>query len=79
MFEFTVNGLKTLQPYKDAKRGISIYGTAEDNIILEADFGVTVIWNGKSTRAQVELCSAYDGYVCGLCGNADGNSNITQI
>ena len=69
---FTVDGLVTPYPYNDLERGIKVYQTVRD-LILEADFGVKIKWNGRH-RVEVKLCDAYNEYVCGLCGNSDGNN-----
>lgn len=70
---FTVNGLATYPPYNDFNNGIQIYGVG-DGLAFIGNFGLTVIWNGDD-RSEFQLCSDYAGYVCGLCGNANGNSS----
>ena len=46
---------------------------AGKNLMLEVDkIGLVVSWDGNHA-IQVKLCSTYRSYVCGLCGNFDGN------
>lgn len=44
-------------------------------LTFSTDFGLTIVWDGNN-RADVYLCDEYKTHVCGLCGNADGKSNI---
>lgn len=75
---FTVNGLTTYPPYNDFNAGIQIYGVG-DGLAFIGNFGLTVVWNGDD-RSEFQLCDDYAGYVCGLCGNANGdNSRANEI
>ncbi|CAF0928390.1 unnamed protein product, partial [Brachionus calyciflorus] len=68
---FTVNGKAMTNSYKDDFNGLRVYVSA-GNIVFATDFGLMVKWNGVH-KAEVTLCNYYSKYVCGLCGNADGN------
>jgi len=70
---FTRNYLEAPVPFKEEGKGIQVFQTL-DSLVLVADFGVNITWNGKGS-VKIKLCDAYNGYVCGLCGNADGNEN----
>uniref|UniRef100_A0A8C6W076 VWFD domain-containing protein n=1 Tax=Nothobranchius furzeri TaxID=105023 RepID=A0A8C6W076_NOTFU len=41
-------------------------------IVIEANNGLILIWN-KKTTLMIKLSSSFNGKVCGLCGNFDGN------
>ncbi|XP_048463236.1 mucin-2-like [Rhincodon typus] len=43
-------------------------------LTVEADNGLILIWD-KKTSVFIKLSPAYQGYICGLCGNFDGNAN----
>ncbi|XP_074854647.1 mucin-5B-like [Carettochelys insculpta] len=42
-------------------------------LVVEAENGISVIWD-KKTSIFIKLSPAFQGQVCGLCGNYDGNS-----
>ena len=65
---FLRNGIPYPTPYDD-KNGIDVF-VQGSYIVLNAGFGLSIRWNG--IILQVLLCNEYAGYVCGLCGNADG-------
>jgi hypothetical protein len=67
---FTVNGQRRNTPYKgrNGEQAINIGG----QLVFTTKFGLTILWDGNQ-QAQVLLCDTYRRYVCGLCGNADGN------
>lgn len=67
-YAITINGAPVKSPFSSG--GINIY-FAGGNVVYATDFGLTVYWDGRQ-RYNLYLCSAYGGYVCGLCGNADG-------
>lgn len=70
---FTVNGVTRTAPFTDAfGTQIVING---GKLVLGTVFGLTVAWNGIS-KVEETLCDAYSTYVCGLCGNGDGTTNI---
>ncbi|CAF0786128.1 unnamed protein product [Brachionus calyciflorus] len=71
--EFTLNGKKVASNYIDEYNGIRIYYSL-GFLIFTTEFGLTIKWNGIH-KAEITLCDYYSKYVCGLCGNADGNSN----
>ncbi|XP_061577699.1 mucin-5AC-like [Cololabis saira] len=41
-------------------------------LVIEARNGLVLIWD-KKTTLMIKLSSAFQGKVCGLCGNYDGN------
>lgn len=59
-------------PFNDVGEMIDIYMQGA-NLVLSTDFGLTVAFDGNH-RMSLTLCDAYKGTVCGLCGNADGDS-----
>ncbi len=48
--------------YKSGQGGLMKFNTS---------YGLNVIWDGEKTIG-ISLSSNYAGFVCGLCGNADG-------
>lgn len=68
-YVYTVNGLLRQGAFTDSN-GVNIY-IAGGRLFFTAPFGLVITWDGDN-RADVQLCSAYSSYVCGLCGNADG-------
>lgn len=65
----TINAFPITVPYSNDI--LSIFYVA-DRLALTTQFGLTIYWDGIS-KMSLTLCTAYSGYVCGLCGNADGN------
>ena len=66
---FTLNGINRTTPYYD-KSGV-VVSLIGGKLQLTTSFGLSVVWDGY-TKAQVSICDSYAGFVCGLCGNADG-------
>lgn len=56
--------------YLDNNRTVKIYMKGEI-LFLTTNFGLTVRWDGYH-KADIIVCDEYAGFVCGLCGNADG-------
>ncbi|KAJ8043154.1 IgGFc-binding protein [Holothuria leucospilota] len=56
-------------PFDDGS--ISVYRTGD--IVAVTSFGLKITYNGEND-AEIFLPPDYFGHVCGLCGNADGNS-----
>jgi hypothetical protein len=72
---FTLNGVSYKIPYADQTNGINIVMSG-NHLVFSTTFGLTVQWyNDEYAAYDVSLCDAYANYVCGLCGNADGNPN----
>jgi hypothetical protein len=67
---FTVNGQRRTTPYRGRNGEQAI--VIGDQLVFTTKFGLTILWDGNQ-EAQVLLCDTYRRYVCGLCGNADGN------
>jgi hypothetical protein len=67
-FFFSINNITSPAPYHSDK--LTITSTCSQMILTTA-FGLTIIWDGNQ-KADIYLCDDYKGYVCGLCGNADG-------
>ncbi|KAG8438103.1 hypothetical protein GDO86_008695 [Hymenochirus boettgeri] len=53
-------------PYKIRHMGIYL--------VVEADNGLILLWD-KKTGIFIKLSKDFEGTVCGLCGNYDGNGN----
>ena len=70
LIPFTVNGVSRTAPYSETT-GINIVLNG-GKLVFGATFGLTITWDG-SNAATESLCDAYSTYVCGLCGNADGD------
>jgi len=73
---FEVNGLLRPVPFNDKKNAIDVFQSGK-NLLFSTGFGLTIVWNGNH-QAEVSLCDAYANSVCGLCGNADGNSTLAN-
>ncbi|XP_016414652.1 mucin-5AC-like [Sinocyclocheilus rhinocerous] len=43
-------------------------------LMIEANNGLMLIWDRKTT-IHIKLSPEFNGHVCGLCGNYDGNAN----
>ena len=67
---FTINGVSITAPYSEST-GLNIVMNG-GKLVFSASFGLTITWDG-SNAATESLCDAYSTYVCGLCGNADGD------
>lgn len=67
---FSINGINMVNNYRDEFNGLRVYISA-GNLIFTTNFGLMIKWNGIH-KAEVTICSYYENYVCGLCGNADG-------
>ena len=69
----TVNGIPRNPPYNDIANGISIQNIG-DNLQLTTNFGLVSLTFGGPYSAQLALDGSYGKFVCGLCGNGDGNA-----
>ncbi|KAM4618062.1 uncharacterized protein O3C94_021919 [Discoglossus pictus] len=65
-FEVIERGIGAEVPYK--VRNMGIY------LVLEADNGLILMWD-KKTSIFIKLSYNFEGNVCGLCGDYDGNGN----
>lgn len=70
--QFFINGFVRPYPYSAEPHGIEVF-MLDSWLVLTADFGLKVAFDGLSGKFEVKLCEAYRDHVCGLCGNADGN------
>ncbi len=69
---FTVNNINIGLPYQDEN---GVRATRNGNyIVITTPFGLKIEYDGDYNGAYY-LCDSYAGFVCGLCGNADGNRN----
>lgn len=68
--QFSVDGQLTDVPYYDAANQVSVF-LGGGRLWFTTKFSLNVAWDGD-VRFDVNLCSTYSKYVCGLCGNADG-------
>jgi hypothetical protein len=66
---FTVNGIPNSAPYNDNFVNVLVIAK---KLVLSTNFGLTITWDGSNAATQ-SLCDAYSPYICGLCGNGDGN------
>ena len=66
-----INNVVRSPPYSDAKQGINVFMSG-GSLKFTTNFGLSITWGGKS-KAEILLDSAYGSFVCGLCGNGDGN------
>ncbi|XP_040183629.1 mucin-5AC-like isoform X11 [Rana temporaria] len=64
--EVVERGIGGVVPYKVRHMGIYL--------IIEADNGLILMWD-KKTSIFIKLSKEFEGKVCGLCGNYDGNGN----
>ena len=55
--------------YESENVKIFFYG---EYILFTAAFGLTISWDGDQI-SDVSLCDSYNEYVCGICGNSDGD------
>jgi hypothetical protein len=69
---FTLNGIEVGLPFEDEN---GVRADRRGNfVIISTKFGVRVEFDGSYTHF-IYVCDTYTGFVCGLCGNADGNRN----
>jgi hypothetical protein len=69
-FRVKVNGTKVELPY--AYEGlVHINKTEDEEIVVNTNLGIKIIWNGYSNYLQVEAPVSYKRKLCGLCGNYD--------
>nr|XP_026689876.1 mucin-2-like [Ciona intestinalis] len=67
-------GDRLLSSHRYAERGIAVYQVGQ-YVRVETRFGITIMWSGGGV-AEIEMKKGYyRGTVCGLCGNADGDSS----
>lgn len=71
---FSKNGNVKFIPFDDGIVQVFEQGT---KMTLTTSFGVTMTFDGNYLM-EVMLCTEYLGYVCGLCGNADGNATAAN-
>lgn len=72
-FEVEVNGNSSSLPVHYDNGRVSVHVIQSGSILkLSTSFGLTVDWDGNN-RGDVSLCDSYANYVCGLCGNGNGN------
>ncbi|CAH2325388.1 mucin-5B [Pelobates cultripes] len=64
--EVVERGFEGKVPYKVRHMGIYL--------VIEADNGLILMWDQR-TSIFIKLSSNYEGTVCGLCGNYDGDRN----
>ncbi|XP_071800913.1 uncharacterized protein [Asterias amurensis] len=64
-----VDNEKIRSPYE--KDGVTIIDGSNNRVILMTDFGLRVVWDGRS-KVEVYLTEDYKHEVEGLCGNYDG-------
>ena len=67
---FSLNGQVRRPPYIDTNGTQIIF--VGGKVQFSTNFGLTILWDGY-TQAYTTLCDSYSNYVCGLCGNANGN------
>ena len=70
---FTVNGVQKNTPFNDFTNGISVQ-IVGGSLQLTTQFGLVSLTFGDASSAQLALDTKYAQYVCGLCGNGDGNA-----
>ncbi|XP_066438453.1 mucin-5AC-like [Eleutherodactylus coqui] len=64
--EVLERGIGEVAPYKVRHMGIYL--------VIEADNGLILMWD-KRTSLFIKLSKDFEGKVCGLCGDYDGNGN----
>ncbi len=69
---FTVNNLNTNLPFED-ENGVRVVRNG-NNVVITTSFGLRIEYDGDYNGVYY-LSDSYAGFVCGLCGNADGNRN----
>lgn len=68
---FTMNEKNMVNNYNDEFNGLRVYISGR-NLVFTTNFGLMIKWDGVH-RVEVTICNYYANFVCGLCGNADGN------
>ncbi|KAM3590121.1 uncharacterized protein V6R79_004028 [Siganus canaliculatus] len=71
-----VNGTRFFPPVNSIS-GISIYLSGKF-VVLETSFGLRVRFNGNH-HADVTLPTSYNGLLCGMCGNFNGNPSDDNL
>ncbi len=74
---FTINGVKRNAPYADDTNGINIVKNG-GKLLFSTNFGLSIDWDGRESVGYT-LCDAYSKYICGLCGNGDGNNGNDYV
>ena len=80
LLPLTINGVSYKTPFSDKLNGINIVQIGK-SLTFSTNFGLTIQWSSHDFATyHVSLCDAYAGFVCGLCGNADGKifSNLIE-
>jgi hypothetical protein len=67
-----VNNIQRNTPFYDSSTGISIQNLG-GSLQLTTNFGLLSLTFGGLQSAELSLDPKYAGYVCGLCGDGDGN------
>jgi len=67
-----VNNIQRNPPFYDSSTGISIQNLG-GSLQLTTNFGLLSLTFGGQQSAELSLDPKYAGYVCGLCGDGDGN------
>ena len=70
-FNLKINGIQQKQYFN----GPVSFAKSGSNFLLTIDIGLKVLWDGNQV-ITVNLCNTYKGYVCGLCGNFDGEQAL---
>ncbi|XP_068612287.1 zonadhesin, like [Brachionichthys hirsutus] len=71
-----VNGTAVVPPITSID-GIKIYLSGRF-VVLETSFGLQVRYNGDH-HADVSMPTSYNGLLCGMCGNFNGNSKDDNL
>ncbi|KAL7374402.1 hypothetical protein ABVT39_000053 [Epinephelus coioides] len=71
-----VNGTVVVPPVTSIS-GVKIYLSGKF-VVLEASFGLRVRFDGNH-HADVTLPTSYNGLLCGMCGNFNGNSKDDNL
>ena len=68
-----VDGILSSKPYKNPVN--DVYVSYNRGSIIFATKSMEIYWDGYD-RIDIYLSDNYKGKVCGMCGNADGNSRF---
>jgi hypothetical protein len=68
---FTKNGNERPYPYMDSNN-VQVFLQGR-KLVLTTTFGLSIDYDGDGLM-NIVLCDAYRPYICGMCGNADGNN-----